>query len=188
MLEDYPKEIMIKDGRPVTVRPLISGDESKMLDFLDTLSEEERWLLRDNFADPKILHQWLDLINYDKAIPLVALSPSKERIIAYVVIQRRLAECLRHIAHLRIMVDPIWRQRRLGTWMLLDAIQLSMRLGIEKLVAEFVSGFEDAAMNAAYKLDFYEQAVVRDYIKDREGNYRNMIIMMKTLTSDWSDF
>jgi hypothetical protein len=72
--------------------------------------------------------------------------------------------------------------------MLLDTIRLAMSMGIEKLVAEFVGGVEEAAMNAAYKLDFFEQAVIRDYVKDRRGQYHDLIIMVKTLHRDWSDF
>ena len=67
------------------------------------------------------------------------------------------------------MVDPAYRQQRIGTWMLLDAIKLAMDIGIEILVAEFVSGVEEAARNAAQKLDFFEQAVLKDYVKDRQG-------------------
>ena len=72
--------------------------------------------------------------------------------------------------------------------MLLDTIRLAMSMGIEKLVAEFVAGVEDAAVNAAHKLDFFEQAVLKDYVKDRQGRYRDLIIMVKTLHRDWSDF
>jgi L-amino acid N-acyltransferase YncA len=72
--------------------------------------------------------------------------------------------------------------------MLLDTIRLAMSVGIEKLVAEFIAGVEDAAMNAAQKLDFFEEAVLKDYVKDSQGRYRDLIIMVKTLHRDWSDF
>jgi hypothetical protein len=47
---------------------------------------------------------------------------------------------------------------------------------------------EGPAMNAAHKLDFLEQAVLKDYVKDRQGKYHDLIIMVKTLHREWSDF
>ncbi|MBI4964632.1 MAG: GNAT family N-acetyltransferase [Desulfomonile tiedjei] len=188
MLEDYPKEIMTKDGTPILLRPLTREDEQRLAEFFLRIPEDERWFLRDAVDDPKIMRQWIENLDYDRILPMVAVRPDDGTIIANVRLHRRPTECLRHTAHLRIMVDPGYRQQRLGTWMLLDTIKLAMNMGIEKLVAEFVSGVEEAAMNAAHKLDFFEQAVIKDYVRDRRGKYHDLIIMVKTLHRDWSDF
>ena len=42
-----------------------------------------------------------------------------------------------------------------------------------------VAGVEEAAVNAAHKLDFFEEAVLRDYVKDPQGNYHDLMIMVK---------
>ncbi len=189
MLEGYPKEIMTKDGTPILLRPLTREDEQRLSDFFARIPEDERWFLRDNVGDPEVMHVWIQNLDYDRILPLVAVKLEGDNaIIANVRLHRRPSECLHHIAHLRIMVDPAYRHQRLGTWMLLDTIRLAMSMGIEKLVAEFVAGVEEAAVNAAHKLDFFEQAVLRDYVKDRQGRYRDLIIMVKTLHREWSDF
>ena len=188
MLEGYPKEIMSKDGTPILLRPLVLEDEQQLSEFFARIPEDERWFLRDNVADPAVMHLWIKNVDYDRILPLVAVRQEDNTIIANVRLHRRPSECLHHIAHLRIMVDPAYRHQRLGTWMLLDTIRLAMSVGIEKLVAEFIVGVEDAAMNAAHKLDFFEEAVLKDYVKDRQGRYRDLIIMVKTLHRNWSDF
>jgi len=188
MLKDYRKEIMIKDGTPVVIRLLAREDEQHMIEFFSRIPEDERWFLRDDVCDPEVLREWINNLDYQRVIPLVAVIEGENRIIANVRIHRRPAICLSHIAHLRISVDPEYRNQRLGTWMLLDAIKMAMNIGIEKLVAEFVSEGEEAAVHAAQKLDFFEQAVLKDYVKDKTGRYRNLIIMVKTLHRDWSDF
>jgi RimJ/RimL family protein N-acetyltransferase len=86
------------------------------------------------------------------------------------------------------MVDPAFRAQRLGTWMLLDMVKLAMEAGLEKLVAELVAGVEEAAIRAAARLDFFREAVLRDYVKDQDGQPRDLVIMVKTLHRDWSDF
>lgn len=188
MLEGYPKEIMTKDGTPILLRPLVREDEQRLAEFFLRIPDDERWFLRDAVDDPKIMRQWIENLDYDRILPIIAVRPDDGIIIANVRLHRRPIDCISHIAHLRIMVDPAYRQQRIGTWMLLDTIKLAMNMGIEKLVAEFVGGVEDPAMNAAHKLDFFEQAIIRDYVKDRHGKYHDLIIMVKTLHRDWSDF
>jgi len=188
MLEDYPKEIMSKDGTAILLRPLVQEDEQRLMDFFSRIPDEDRWFLRDNMDDPRVVHEWIHNLDYEKTVPMVAVRETDNTIIANVRLHRRPSECLKHIAHLRIMVDPAYRHQRLGTWMLLDAIKLAMSVGIEKLVAEFVEGVEQTAINAARKLDFVEQAVLKEYVKDRQGRYRSLIIMVKPLYREWSDF
>jgi L-amino acid N-acyltransferase YncA len=188
MLEDYPKEIVIKDGTPVILRPLVEQDEHELLTFFARIPEEERWFLRENLADPDEMSEWIRNLDFKRVLPLVAVKEDGNTIIAIVRIHRRKSESLAHMAHLRIQVDPAYRQQRLGTWMLLDAIKVAMNMEVGKLVAEFVSGIEEAAVNAAQKLDFVQQALLKDYVKDRQGRYHDLIIMIKTLHSEWSDF
>jgi len=188
MLENYPKEIMTKDGIPILIRPVTKADELALNDFFARIPSDERWFLREDVGDPLIMHQWIEHLDYKRCLPLIAENQVDGTIIANVRLHRRPSECLAHIAHLRIVVDPAFRNQRLGTWMLIDVIRLAMDMGIEKIVAEFVTGIEDAAIRAAYRLDFFEQAVLKDYVKDRHGNYRDLAVMVKTLHQDWSDF
>lgn len=188
MLENYPKEIVTKDGMPVLLRPLVREDEQRLAEFFARIPEDERWFLRDAVDDPKIMREWIDNLDYHRILPMVAVNPEDGSIVANVRLHRRPVDCVRHIAHLRVIVDPAYRHQRLGTWMLLDTIKLAMNMGIEKLVAEFVGNVEQAAMNAAHKLDFFEQAILKDYVKDRQGKYHDLIIMVKTLHREWSDF
>lgn len=188
MLENYPKEIVTKDGNPVLLRPLVREDEEQLAAFFARIPAEERWFLRDAVDDPVIMRAWLDNLDYQRILPMIAVNPEDGSIVANVRLHRRPVDCMRHIAHLRVMVDPTYRHQRIGTWMLLDTIKLAMNMGIEKLIAEFVGNVEGPAMNAAHKLDFLEQAVLKDYVKDRQGKYHDLIIMVKTLHREWSDF
>ncbi|MEJ2715843.1 MAG: GNAT family protein [Deltaproteobacteria bacterium] len=188
MFEDYPREVVTKDGTPILIRPLAQEDEQRLIDFIARLPQEERWFLRHKMDDPEVVRQWMEKLDFKLVIPMVAVKQEDQMIIANVRLHRRASACMEHLAHLRIMVDPGYRHQRVGTWMLLDVIRLAMALGLEKLVAEFVAGMEEAGINAAHRLDFFEEAVLRDYVKDPQGNYRDLIIMVKKLHRDWSDF
>jgi L-amino acid N-acyltransferase YncA len=187
-LEDYPKSIIIKDGTEVLLRPLRREDETRLLEFFKHIPEHERWFLRHNVSDPGVVHRWVENLDYERVLPLVALRESDQRIIANMSLHRPPFGALRHVGRLRIVVDPEYRSQRLGTWMLLDIVRLAMDAGIEKLVARFVESVEQAAINAAYKMDFFKVATLPEYAKDRNGRYHDVIVMIKTLHREWSDF
>jgi RimJ/RimL family protein N-acetyltransferase len=188
MLDHYPKEIMTKDGIPVLIRPYTKEDRERLREFFSRISEDERWFIRDDIGDPEIMDKWIQDPDYSKTIPLIAVKHEEATIVGNVTLHMRLSECVSHVAHLRIIIDPEYRKRRLGTWMLIDAIKFAMDIGLEKLVAEFVEGVDDAAMGAAARLDFLEQDLLRGYLKDRQGRYRDLVIMVKNFHRDWSDF
>ena len=188
MLEDYPKAIVTKDGTSVLLRPVVESDEEALSIFYSEVPKEEQWFLRDKLDEPETLHRWLKKLDYSKILPIVAVREDDGKIIANVRLHLHVAHCIVHVGHLRVMVHPSYRSQRLGSWMILDCIKAAMDMGLEKLFAEFVSGVEDSAIAAALKLDFKHEGVLKDYIKDKNGEYHDLIIMVRDLASEWSDF
>ncbi len=188
MLENYPKEIFAKDGTPILIRPAAKEDKDELHHFFSRIPEEERWFIRADMADPEVMHDFIESLDRGRTIAIVAVDETNRRIVGSVRLLLRFSECLSHVAHLQITVDPSFRNQRLGTWMLIDAIKLAMDMGLEKLLGEFVSGVEKAAIAAAHRLGFVEETILKDYLKDRHGNYRDVVIMVKSLHQDWNDF
>ncbi len=188
MMKDYPKAIVTRDGTSVLLRPVVPSDEEALRTFFASIPEEERWFLRENLSDPQLLHQWIEALEYDYTLPIVAVREDDGTIVANLRLYRSKSDSIRHLAHLRVMVLPAYRDLKVGSWMILDSVKLAMDLGIEKLIAEFVAGVEEGAIAAAKKLDFHQEAVLKDYVKDRQGRDRHLIIMVRNLCGDWSDF
>jgi RimJ/RimL family protein N-acetyltransferase len=187
MGEDYRKLLKTKDGISVLLRPLQVSDEEPLRKFLARIPDQERWFLREDSSETNATTEWIRNLDYSKVLPLVAVKVDDGDIIANIQMHRPLAECLRHIAHIRVMVDPEYRRQALGPNLLLAAVKLAMDIGIEKLAAEFVADIHESAIKAALKLDFFEQARLKDYVKGRDGKYYDLIIMVKTLQADWDN-
>ncbi|MEI6134594.1 MAG: GNAT family protein [Desulfomonile sp.] len=187
MGEDYRKLLKTKDGISVLLRPLQVSDEEPLRKFLARIPDQERWFLREDSSETNATTEWIRNLDYSKVFPLVAVKVDDGDIIANIQMHRPLAECLRHIAHIRVMVDPEYRRQALGPNLLLAAVKLAMDIGIEKLAAEFVADIHESAIKAALKLDFFEQARLKDYVKGRDGKYYDLIIMVKTLQADWDN-
>jgi RimJ/RimL family protein N-acetyltransferase len=185
MLEEYPKEVILKDGTPVMLRPLERGDAEQLVAFFQRIPEDDRWYLRHDVSDSATVRQWALGVNYERVIPIIALSAG--RIVGDTTLHRRCYGSSRHVGEIRIVIDPDYRTKRLGTWMLLDLIQLATGLGLEKLVAE-VASTETAALRAIRRLDFVREGVIPELHKDRTGQECDLVIMVKNLAPTWTDF
>lgn len=179
MLEDYPKEVILKDGTGVTLRPLRDGDEDLLFQMFSRLSEDDKWFLDHNVADFGLIKNWVRNMDPDRAHSIVAVLGG--RIIAHATLLRKYYGAKSHMGNIRISVDPSFRGKHLATWMLLDLVNLSMAMGLETLVMQLVEDRDASLIRSVKKLDFTQKAILKDYVKDREGNPHNLVIMVKRL-------
>jgi hypothetical protein len=119
-----------------------------------------------------------------KLISIVAVLEG--RIIAHATLIRKYYGANSHIGKIRISVDPSFRERHLGTWILLDLNNLAISLKLEILIMRLVEGWDSYVMKGVKRLDFHEEAVLKNYLKDRAGNPHNLIIMVKHLQGAWA--
>jgi L-amino acid N-acyltransferase YncA len=182
----YPKEVVLKKGQDAVIRPLQAEDASSLRRFYESVPDSDRWYMRCDVLDPAVMKQWIDGVATGSVFSIVAVFG--KQIIAHASLHVRAHGATSHLGRLRIMVDPAFRHQRLGTWMLLDLIQLAMDQGLSDLRADFVVGVEDAAIDAARKLDFFETALLKDYVKGPRSNRHDLMIMIKRIHKDWGDF
>jgi ribosomal protein S18 acetylase RimI-like enzyme len=182
----YPKECILKDCEEVIIRPLTADDEAALNDFYSCIPEDDRWNLRYDTTKPEIIHSWIEKMTGGRVISIIALCNNK--IVAHGSLRHRGFGITKHVGRFHIAVLPEYRNKRLGTWILLDIVQMAMDKGLELLRADLIVGMEDAAIEAARKLDFIKRAELKNYAQDPQGNRYDMIIMIKRLHKDWSDF
>jgi len=182
----YPKEVVLKDHREAILRPLEAVDREKLAEFYRSLELSLRWFLKEDPCDVNVIKKWIENQTEGKAFSLIAVYG--DRIVAHGALLQRPYGGRRHVGRLRVMVASDFRNLQLGTWIVFDLIRRGMEMGIEKIRADFVIGLEDAAIKALKKIDFIEEAVLRDYIQDQQGKYYDYQIMIKQLHKELSDF
>ena len=185
VLQDYPKEVILKDGTGVTLRPLRQGDEDLLFSMFSRLSEDDRWFLDHDVADFGLIENWVKNMDPERAHSILAVLGGQ--IIAHATLLRKYYGAKSHIGNIRISVDPSFRGKHLATWMLLDLINLAMAMGLETLMMQLVEDRDAALIRSVKKLEFVENAILKDYAKDREGNPHNLVIMVKRLHRLWDD-
>ncbi len=184
----YPRPLILKSGEEVSLRLLDrEGDEAQLLAFYQRIPASDRWYLWHDVSDPEVVRKYI--LRYDQrlVVPVVAVRPDGS-FGAKGTLYRHFPGARGHIAHIRLVVDPAVRNQRLGTYLLLDLIQLGMDLGLGQLVMELIRGVDDPAIRAARRLDFFEQAVIPDHVRDPRGNSYDLVFLVKRLHRGYDDF
>ena len=186
VLKDYPKEVILKDGTGVTLRPLADGDQDALFRMFHRFPKDELWFLNHDVNDPALIDEWIGNLNLKRVVSIVALLEG--RVIANAVLMMKGYGAKKHIGKIRIAVDPAMREKRLGTWMLLDLINLAVVIGLKILVMRLIEDRDIAVIQGVKKLDFVERAIFKDYVLDMEENPHNLVILTKHLHTRWDDF
>ncbi|WP_300458209.1 GNAT family N-acetyltransferase [Desulfobacula sp.] len=182
----YPKECVLKNCKEVVIRPLEPGDRLLLNAFHTQIPESDRWLMNYNVMDTPIMDRWFDAV--EKGNVACILSLCDDCVVGQGSLYMRDFGATSHVGRFRITVLPEFRQNRLGTWLLLDLIQLAMDKGLEMLRADLAAGIENDAIDALKKFDFFKCAELENAIKDDSGNHHDLVIMMKCLHRTWSDY
>jgi RimJ/RimL family protein N-acetyltransferase len=184
-LSDYPKTVVLSDGVHLRLRPMVRTDAAALAELFARLPEEERWYLRHDVADPAVATAFAARLDPARTLPVLALDG--ERVVAEATLHRRGERSQRHLAEVRLTLDPGYRGRRLGTWLLLDCVHLAGALGVERLLA-VVPAHEEALLAALRRLDFVHEAVLPDHHRGPDGRSSAAVVMAKGLHRAWTDF
>lgn len=183
MTQDYPKEVILKDGTCVTFRPLREGDETLLLRMHEELSEDDRWFSDGEATDLRSMELWVKEMDLDRLTTIVAVLEG--RIISSATLRRTYTGARSHIGKISIHVVPAFRVKNLGTWMLFDLMNLAMDMGLEILVMELVEDRDAPIIRGAKRLDFFQEALLKNYVKDRHGANHGLAVMIKRLYLGW---
>jgi len=186
VLNDYPKEVILKDGAGVTLRPLADGDQDALFQMFHRFPKDELWFLNQDVKDPDLIDGWVRNLNPKRVVSIIALLEG--RVIANAVLMLKDYGAKKHIGKIRIAVDPAMREKRLGTWMLLDLINMAVAIGLKMLVMRLIQDRDMAVIQGVKKLNFVERAVIKDHVLDMEENPHNLVILTKHLQTRWDDF
>ena len=171
----YPKDIMLRDGDKVSVRPLGPDDKVRLLEFFERIPEEERYYLKENVASSKVIHGWTVNMDLSKVIPIVAVAGNA--IVADATLHLDDTPARRHIGEVRIVVDPAYREVGLGGRLIREILDIAASLGLAKVIFELVALREMEAVCAAERVGFKEVATLEDRVKDFWGNYQDLIVL-----------
>lgn len=184
----FPKEVTLRDGARVTVRPLEEGDEEQLLRFFLELPESDRYFLKDDVTSPALVHRWTHELDYDRALPLVALEDG--RIVAEAVLVRRRGNARSHVGEVRVTVLPEFRSRGLGTSLIGYLCDIADDAGLERVMFEIVADQEAEALKAAEWMGFLRVGTIEGGARDQNGRAHDIMLLTMPLGKwyQWTKF
>ena len=182
MLRDYPKEVTLKSGEKVILRPMVKEDEQRLLDFFLRLPEEDRLFLKNDVTDPNVIKSWAQNINYEHVIPILA--EIGDRIIGDATLHRRTTDRPLDIGEVRIVIDKDFRRRGLGTRLAREIYYLALSKKMNRLVAEVVED-QHAVIKTFKILGFRQEKVLENQARDLHGKKHNLVIMTEDVDALW---
>jgi L-amino acid N-acyltransferase YncA len=179
----YPRDLELREGACITVRPMTAADADALLTFFKQIPEADRFLLKDDVTAPHVIRAWAEHLDYDRALPLLAVSDG--RIVADATLIRRRGGARGHLAEARVVVGPDYRGRGLGVAMTRELIEIAYDADIERLVFELVEDVQDEAIHAAEFLGAFKVGEVTDAVKDIHGRTHDLIFLALPLGKWW---
>jgi L-amino acid N-acyltransferase YncA len=176
--EEFPKRIKLSDGTEVTIRRMEPQDQDEILAFAAKLPEEDLLFLRTDITDRQVVKLWADNVKHGNTVTLLAEVTGE--VVAYASVHLEQARWTRRVGEIRVNGGQRFRGRGLGKRLTAEIFELAKALGLKKLCA-MMTPDQVAARAAFERLGFRVEAILADWVEDRSGHVRDMLVMTHDL-------
>jgi len=180
-LQEYPKDIKVKDGSQVKLRPLKRTDEKEFHALFQAIPEQERMFIKHRVTDPAVIRDWCQSIDLGRNLPLLATDGNK--VLGVATLHQQLGGWKRHIGRVSVLVQPKVRGRGIARALVHEIVEIARATGLEKVEAEFIGG-QETAIHMFAMLGFSELWRREDYVKDMQAIAHDYVLMGLDLTTD----
>jgi len=154
----------------VQVTPYSAEAESAVLDFVRSVSAEDRNFLKEDVSDPRVLHTWSHPSSVQRF-----LAWSDNKVEGYVALHPLGGWC-DHVAEMRVLVAAEARGHGIGQRLVHQAIAAAVQSGIAKVVTEVIAE-HDQTEGMLQANGFVTEAILADHVRDRTGQMRDLLLM-----------
>ncbi len=168
-----PRQVKLSDGSEITLRLLGRLDRDAFLKFTTSLPDHDLLFLRTDITNPDVIEGWLDNIDLERIITIVAERDGG--ILGYGSLHISNAPWSRHVGELRVLIDGSMRGKGLGRALTESVFAQALDRGIEKMVAQMTVD-QKGAIATFEELGFKPEALLLDHVKDREGKKHDLLV------------
>lgn len=172
-IRSYPRDIAL-DGRSFTLRAMTENDKAGILAFARALPATDLLFLRRDITHPRVVAAWLGQVADGTIASLLAIE--NEAIVGCATIVTDPLSWSKHVGELRILVSRDVRGAGLGRALAQEAFALGLAMGLERFVAQMTPD-QQGALAMFSGLGFRPEALLRDHVKDRDGESHDIVIL-----------
>lgn len=170
----YPIHAKLRDGREATIRMMEPADGDAILKFAAKLPADDLLFLRTDITDREVIKTWVD--NLKKGNTVTLLAEIDGALLAYASVHIDSARWTRRIGEIRVLSSPQARGLGLGRRLTNEIFHVAKSLGLKKLTAQMTPD-QASARSAFERLGFQVEAILTDWVEDRAGHPRDLLIM-----------
>ena len=150
------------------------GDVDLLVDFAKQLPRHDLLFLRRDIRESKAVLAWTREIAEDRCITVLAKAGDK--LLGYGSMHKSELRWSEHVAELRIVVSEDARGMGLGSLLTQEVFAIALETGIEKMIARMTLD-QKGAIATFEGLGFRPEALLRDHVKDLNGDRHDLIVM-----------
>lgn len=181
VLEKFPLAAKLREGTPVTIRPISRTDEARLHQFLLGVPEEERLFIKQPIHDRAAIREWCRHPDFERNLPLLMVHGQK--VIAEATLHQRLGGWKRHIGLITMLTHTQYRGRDVSKILLSELIDISLNCGLRRLEVE-LNGERKIALNVLAQLGFSKLMHLPDYVLNMKAVPHDYVLMGMTLKVD----
>lgn len=175
----YPRELTLGDGTALRLALMQPGDVHRVLAFARSLPATDLQFLRVDITRMLVVMQWAQNIKAGQTVTVLAETPDRT-VVGYASVHHDQVSWQRHLGELRMQVAPAWRAKGLGSVLGREIFAIAREMGIEKIVAQMTPD-QTQAIALLRRAGFGQEAVLRDFVVDREGRKNDLVVMTRDL-------
>ena len=174
----YPWTTTLHD-RQISLRLMQAADRDAVLSFAQALPADDLLFLPVDITHPKVMDGWVR--HLEKGRTVTVLAESAGRLIGMGTLVSSEATWARHLGNIRLLVSTDARGIGLGNLLANEVFALAEAAGLQKVVAQMAS--EQRGAQAVFeRLGFKAEALLADYVMDRQGRTHDLIVMSYDVT------
>jgi len=174
----FPREIKLPSGAAITLRLMEHGDKDKILAFARSLPQDDLLFLRTDITEPASVDEWVR--NVDSGDTATVIAEADGLVAGYASVHSDQARWTRRVGEIRVQVGASFRGLGLGRHLAAEIFHIGQMRGLKKMAAMMTP--DQAGARAAFeKLGFQVEALLQDWVVDRDGRPRDLLIMSHDL-------
>ncbi len=162
-------------GKRVTLRLMDASDGDGILAFARALPEHDLLFLRRDITQAEQVETWVQRIEAGVTTSLLVLDQD-DSIAGYATVDGSDLPWSQHVAELRVLVGPTLRGRGIGRLLTEEAFRIALGMGVDKIIGQMTVD-QHEAIAVFRSLGFQPEALLRDHVKDREGEKHDLVIL-----------
>jgi ribosomal protein S18 acetylase RimI-like enzyme len=161
------------------IRPVAPSDAGALRAFFTRVPEGDRTFFREDVFAPDVIEGWFRGTDGHRYV-----AADGREVAGYLAIVA-LVGWSRHVAEIRVIVDPGHRRQGVGRALARHGLVEALHLGFAKLVVEVVAD-QEPTLAMFSTLGFQPEALLRDHVRDGDGTAYDLIVMSHFVEDNWS--